>query len=117
MMLYVYLTPIFISFIYTSLHFYAFFGTNLLTRCYSVSSFFTIFVFQKNYTENILEIGRNKTQSSFFTVTKTEPKEETEKRHEMATPGLGAGSPLAVPMSGVSPSGTHRPHSSAHICI
>jgi hypothetical protein len=45
--------------------FYAFSGTNLLTRCHSASSLFSaIFVFQKNYTGNILGIGRNKSQSS-----------------------------------------------------
>jgi hypothetical protein len=48
---------------YTLWHFYAFSGTNLLTRCHSASSlFFTVFVFQKSYTGNILGIGRNKSQ-------------------------------------------------------
>jgi hypothetical protein len=43
---------------YTSWHFYAFSGTNLLTRCHSASSLFSaIFVFQKCYTGNILGIG------------------------------------------------------------
>jgi hypothetical protein len=32
--------------------------TNLLTRCHSASSLFSaVFVFQKSYTGNILEIG------------------------------------------------------------
>jgi hypothetical protein len=49
------------QFCYTSWRFYAFSGTNLLTRCHSASSLFsTIFVFQKSYTGNILRIGRNK---------------------------------------------------------
>jgi predicted metallo-beta-lactamase superfamily hydrolase len=54
---------------YTSWHFYAFFGTNLLTSRHSASSLFsTVFVFQKSYTENILGIGRNHSQSSrYFT--------------------------------------------------
>jgi hypothetical protein len=49
--------------------FYIFFGTNLLTRCHSASSLFSaVFVFQKCYTGNILEIGRNKSQMSrYFT--------------------------------------------------
>jgi hypothetical protein len=52
-------------FCYTSWHFYAFSGTNLLTRCHSASSlFFAVFVFQKSYTGNILRIGRNKSQTS-----------------------------------------------------
>jgi hypothetical protein len=45
-------------FCYTSWHFYAFSRTNLLTRCHSASSLFSaIFVFQKSYSRNILEIG------------------------------------------------------------
>jgi hypothetical protein len=49
---------------YTSWHFYAFFGTNLLTSYHSASFlFFAIFVFQKSYTGNILEIGQNQSQS------------------------------------------------------
>jgi hypothetical protein len=54
-------------FCYTSWRFYAFSRTNLLTRCHSASSLFlAIFVFQKSYTGNILRIGRNKSQSSYF---------------------------------------------------
>jgi hypothetical protein len=50
---------------YTSWHFYAFSGTNLLTRYHSASSLFSaIFVFQKSYTGNTLGIGRNKSQTS-----------------------------------------------------
>jgi hypothetical protein len=50
---------------YTSSCFYAFSGTNLLTRCHSASSLFSaIFVFQKSYTWNILGIGRNKSRTS-----------------------------------------------------
>jgi hypothetical protein len=56
-------------FCYTSWHFYAFFRTNLLTRCHSASSLFSaIFVFQKSYIGNILGIGRNQSQTSrYFT--------------------------------------------------
>jgi hypothetical protein len=51
-------------FCYTSWHFYAFFGTNLLTSRHSASSLFSaVFVFQKSYTANILEIGQNKSQT------------------------------------------------------
>jgi hypothetical protein len=54
-------------FCYTSWHFYVISGTNLLTRCHSASSLFSdIFVFQKSYTGNILGIGRNKSQKSYF---------------------------------------------------
>jgi hypothetical protein len=52
---------------YTLWHFYAISGTNLLTRCHSASSLFSaVFVFQKSYTGNILRIGRNKFQKSYF---------------------------------------------------
>ena len=53
---------------YTSWHFYAFSGTNLLTSCHSASFLFSaVFVFQKWYTGNILGIGRNKFLKSYFT--------------------------------------------------
>jgi hypothetical protein len=40
---------------------------NLLTRCHSASSLFSVvFVFQKSYTGNILGIGRNKSQTSKY---------------------------------------------------
>jgi hypothetical protein len=53
-----------LMFRYTSWHFYAFFGTNLLTSRHSASFLFSaIFVFQKSYTGNILRIGRNQSQS------------------------------------------------------
>jgi hypothetical protein len=52
---------------YTSWHFYAFSGTNLLTSRHNVSSLFSaVFVFQKCYTGNILGIGRNKFLKSYF---------------------------------------------------
>jgi hypothetical protein len=58
---------------YTSWHFYVISGTNLLTRCHSVSSLFSVvFMFQKSYTGNILGIGRNKFQMSYFSRTKDE---------------------------------------------
>jgi hypothetical protein len=54
-------------FCYTSWHFYAFSRTNLLTRCHSASSLFSaVFVFQKSYTGNILEIGQNKSRTSQY---------------------------------------------------
>jgi hypothetical protein len=50
---------------YTSWHFYAFFGTNLLTSRHSASSLFSaVFVFQKSYAGNILRIGQNKSRTS-----------------------------------------------------
>jgi hypothetical protein len=66
-MLHAYFYTICLVFRYTSWYFYAFSGTNLLTRCHIASSMFsTIFVFQKSYTGNILGIGRNKSQTSRY---------------------------------------------------
>jgi hypothetical protein len=68
--------------------------------------FSAVFIFQKSYTGNIPGIGRNEAQSSYFAVTKTESKGETEKGQEAATPGSGAGHPLAMPLGGVGPRST-----------
>jgi hypothetical protein len=68
----------YLLFFYTSWHFYAFSGTNLLTRCHSASSLFSaIFVFQKSYTGNILRIGWNKSRTSYFSRHKTKSEDET----------------------------------------
>jgi hypothetical protein len=58
---------IFLMFCYTSWHFYAFSGTNLLTSHHSANSLFSaVFVFQKSNTGNILGIGQNKFLKSYF---------------------------------------------------
>jgi hypothetical protein len=91
-MLHAYLCTICFVFCYTLWRFYAFSGTNLLTRCHSASSLFSaIFVFQKSYTRNILRIGQNKSQSSYFSRHETESKAETEgsqgqPHHRVAQP-------------------------------
>jgi hypothetical protein len=78
-MLHACFSPIALCFVYTSCHFFAFSGTNILTRCHCASSLFSaVFVFQKNYTGNILRIGRNESRSSYLPDTKTESKGETE---------------------------------------
>ena len=59
------------------------------------------FVFQKSCTGNILRIGENKSRSSYFTVTKTKSRGETERHHRATTPCHGAGPPLAAPWVGV----------------
>jgi hypothetical protein len=114
-MLHACFTPIALYFVYTSWHFYAFSGTNLLTRCHSASSCFLLFFYSRFLLEgNILEIGRNKSQSSYLADTKMESKGETEKSNEPATPGGGVAHPLAAPPHGVGPSGIHRPRPSAY---
>jgi hypothetical protein len=72
-MFHAYLYTICFVFCYTSWRFYAFSGTNLLTRRHSASSLFSaIFLFQKSYTGNILGIGRNKSWTSYFSRTRVE---------------------------------------------
>ena len=58
--------------------------------------------------------GTKQKPKFLFFVTKTEPEGESEKSHEVATPPLGAGPPLAAPRHGVGPSGAHRPRPSAY---
>jgi hypothetical protein len=100
-MLHAYLCTICFVYCYTSWRFYAFFGTNLLTRCHSASSLFSIiFVFQKSYTGNVLGIGQIKSRSSYFSRHETESEAETEGSQGPATPWGGVGQPLAAPPSG-----------------
>jgi hypothetical protein len=63
--------------------------------------FSAIFVFQKSYTGNILGIGRNEAQNSYFSRHETESIAETEEGQEVATPPGGVGAPLAAPSCGV----------------
>jgi hypothetical protein len=113
-MLHACFTPIVLCFVYPSWHFYAFSGTNLLTRCQCQFLFSTIFLFHVFTEGNILEIGQNKSQSSYLSNTKTESKRETETGNEPTTPGGGAAQPLVVPPHGVGPMGAHRPCPSAY---
>jgi hypothetical protein len=85
-------------FCYTLWHFYAFSGTNLLTRCHSASSLFSaIFVFQKSYTGNILGIGRNKAEPPIIERSFQKTEEKMEGSHGLVTQQGGAAQPLAVP--------------------
>ena len=57
-----------------------------MTRCRSASCpFFAVFGFRKSR-RNILRIGRNKSQSRYFTRHDTEPERETEEGTRVATP-------------------------------
>jgi hypothetical protein len=99
-MLHACLYTICFEFCYTSWHFYAFSGTNLLTS-HSVSSLFSaVFVFQKSYTENILEIGRNKSRTSYFYRSFAKTEDETGGGQEPGSPQGGTAQPLAAPPHG-----------------
>jgi hypothetical protein len=85
-----------IVFCYTSWHFYAFSGTNLLTRCHSASSLFSaVFVFQKSYTGNIFGIGRNKSQTSRYLTKLPENRRRDGKEPEGGHTTRGRGLALA----------------------
>jgi hypothetical protein len=74
-MLHAYLHTICFVFCYTSWHFYAFSGTNLLTRCHSASSLFSaIFVFQKVTQEILSELDKTKAEPPIFTEASRIPK-------------------------------------------
>jgi hypothetical protein len=91
------------GFCYTSWHFYAFSRANLLTRCHSVSfRFSAIFVFQKSYTVNILEIRRNKSRTSYFYRSFAKTEDETEgargqPHHQGAQPSPWQRPPMVRP--------------------
>jgi hypothetical protein len=85
---------------YTSWHFYAFSGTNLLTSRHSASSlFYAVLVFQKNYTGNILGIGQNQSQSP-----KNSPKLPENRRGD----GVGPRGPHTIGRRGLAPG--HAPY-------
>ena len=97
-MLHACFTPIHMCFVYTSLHFYMISGTNLLTRCHSASSLFSaVFVFQKSCTGNILGIGRNKSQSSYF----SRSNDEVQRRDEGGPRGTHTMGPRGSPCRAV----------------
>jgi hypothetical protein len=72
-------------------------------------------VFEKSYTGNILRIGRNKSQSSYFSRSVTESKVETEGSQEAATPPHGAVHPQVALGAGVGPWSTFWRRPSTYI--
>ena len=71
--------------------FYAFSGTNLLTRCRSASSCFLLFLCFRKVTQEIFsEFDVTKANVPIFTVPKQRTEDETKKGSQVATPILGA---------------------------
>jgi hypothetical protein len=98
-MLHACFTPIALCFVYTSWHFYAFSGTNLLTRCHSASSYFLLFLCFRKVTQEIFsELDKTKAKPPIFPDLKTDSKAETEEGQEAATPWCGAGPPAEPPL-------------------
>jgi hypothetical protein len=76
---------------YTSWHFYAFFGTNLLTRCHSASSLFSaILCFRKVTQEIFSELDETKAEHPEIYRSFQRTEEEMEQSQEVASPPGGA---------------------------
>jgi hypothetical protein len=74
-MLHACFTPIDLCFVYTSWHFYAFFGTNLLTRCHSASFRFVLFLyFRKVIQEIFSELDETKAEFPILLTRRRSPK-------------------------------------------
>jgi hypothetical protein len=83
---------------YTSWHFYAISGTNLLTRCHSASSLFsTVFVFQRDTQEIFSELDKTKARSLIFPGSIQTSEERKERGHRPPSHRAGAAQALAVP--------------------
>ena len=107
-MFHAYIIPIATCFIYTLYGFYAFSGTNLLTRCHSASSLFSaVFGFRKAVKEIFSELDEFNTKVPIFHGRFQNTEGDTEEGHEAATPVGGAAPSLAAPPRGVGPSGPH----------
>jgi hypothetical protein len=75
-MLHACFTPISLCFVYTSWHFYAFSGTNLLTRCHSASSCFLLFLCFRKVTQQIFsELDKMKAKVPIYLTWRRSPKE------------------------------------------
>src|SRR4051794_25091609 len=70
--------------------------------------FSVVFVFQKTYTGNILEIARDKNPGPYFSVTKPEPEEDSKGGHRVARHVPGAASPGPAPSLCLGPPGLRR---------
>jgi hypothetical protein len=110
-MLHACFTPIALCFVYTSWHFYAFSGTNLLTRCHSASSCFLLFLyFRKVIQEIFSELDKTKAEVPIYLTRRWSPKERQSwarrwPHHRVAWPHPGR------TRTGVGPPGAlwHRP--------
>jgi hypothetical protein len=69
-------TPFALCFVYTSWRFYAFSGTNLLTRCHSASSYFLLFLcFRKVIQEIFSKLDETKAEVANYLTQRQSPKE------------------------------------------
>jgi hypothetical protein len=86
--------PIALCFVYTSWCFYAFSGTNLLTRCHSVSSYFLLFFYSRFLLKEIYsELDKTKAEVPILLTRRWSPKERQRRalsrpHHRVAQPQL-----------------------------
>ena len=77
--------------------FYEFSGTNLLTRCHSVSSCFLLFLFSRKVVPEIFsELDTTKTEVPIFPRSTQKSEGESKTGSRGATPCPGVGPPLAA---------------------
>jgi hypothetical protein len=92
-MLHACFTPIALCFVYTSWHFYAFSGTNLLTRCHSASSCFLLFFYSRLLRKEIFsELDETKAKVPIFLTCSRCPKGR--RSRAMRRPNLVVAWPL-----------------------
>src|SRR3954468_23039952 len=96
-----------ICFVYTLRYFYMFSGTNLLTNAIVPVACFLLFLVPERQKINILGIGRDKSQSSYFPGATRNHEAETEGGHRVAKPPR-RGQDLEAPGGGVGPLDPHR---------
>jgi hypothetical protein len=88
-------------FCYTLWHFYAFSGTNLLTRCHSASFCFLLFLCFRKVTQKIFsELDETKAERPDIKRSFQNTEQETEPSQGPASPWGGAAQPLAAPPMG-----------------
>jgi hypothetical protein len=98
LMLYACFYTICLVFCYTLWHFYAISGTNLLTRCHSAGSLFSVVLcFRKATQEIFSELAETSLETSIFPGWRTMTKREPERGQRLATPWGGAAQALAAP--------------------
>jgi hypothetical protein len=105
MMLHACLHTIFFGFCYTSWRFYAFSGTNLLTRCHSASSLFSVVLCFRRVTQEIfLELDETKAKPSIFPKASRSPKMRRRGARSQAHPRVAWPTP-GLRHQGVRPAG------------
>jgi hypothetical protein len=114
-MLHACFTLIALCFVYTSWHFYAFSGTNLLTRCHSDSSCFMLFFYSRLLLKEIFsKLDEIKAKVPIF-LTRSQSSKGRRSRATRQPHLVVAQGPLATLPHGVGPPGAHRPLPSAYI--